>query len=86
MWQVVVDILLLMIACGVTLSCFVFPEDITTPSSLQKKRYVDTLNGTCDEIRSKIRFDIKPANWAVLSILQRDQNLSPFIKIKYDGS
>jgi hypothetical protein len=86
MWQVVANITLLMIAYGVTLSGIMLLDDITTFSSLQKKRNVDTLNDTCDEIRSKTRFAIKPASRAVLSILQRDHNLSPLIKMEYDGS
>jgi hypothetical protein len=86
MWQVVVNILLLVVAYGITLSWTMFLDDITTFSSMQKKEKSDAVNGTCNKISSKIRFAIKPANRAVLSILQRDQNLSPSIKMEYDGS
>jgi hypothetical protein len=86
MWHVIVDLMLFMIAYGVTLSWIMFLDDITTFSSLQKKRTTDAVNDTCDRVHSKIRFAIKPANQAVLSILQKDHNLSPLIKMEYDGS
>jgi hypothetical protein len=76
----------MMVAYGITLSWIMFPDDITSFSVPEKEVNPDAVNDTCDEIRLDIRFAIKPANRAVLSILQKDHNLSPLIKIEYDGS
>jgi hypothetical protein len=84
MWRVIVDIMLLMVVYGVTLSQKPTLDNISTFLSMAKQR-----ESVMFLMRSAMKYAQKfallsPANLAVLSILQNYHGLLPVPKMEYD--